>query len=178
MTLHGWSCDITYNVWCWDKTFINNRWPAESFSRSMLLKKFNLWIIFMYIHFSHYANPPKCIVDTADIWKILDVFYSYFFGQWFVKTKLKKLSIFTCEFVSNFFARCWYKMVATPCSRHSLWLLKVILQVSMNIDHFFLTYTKKMWWKEFLLHKDQALIGSSKFGHVGVSVNCVLQHSF
>ena len=26
---------------------------------------------------------------------------------------------------------------------------------------------RKMWWKEFLLHKDQALIGSSKFGHVG-----------
>ena len=31
---------------------------------------------FMYIHFSHYANPPKCIVDTADIRKTLDIFIS------------------------------------------------------------------------------------------------------
>ena len=29
---------------------------------------------------------------------------------------------------------------------------------------------RKMWWKEFLSHIDQALIGSSKFGHVGVFV--------
>ena len=36
---------------------------------------------------------------------------------------------------------------------------------------------QKMWWKEFLLHIDQALIGSSKFGHVGVFVNYVLQVS-
>ena len=47
----------------------------------MLEKEFNLQITSMYIHFSHYANPPKCIVDTADIWKTLDVFYIYFFGR-------------------------------------------------------------------------------------------------
>ena len=28
----------------------------------------------------HYTNPPKCIVDTADIQKTLDVFYIYFFS--------------------------------------------------------------------------------------------------
>ena len=42
-----------------------------------------------------------------------------------------------------FVTRYWYKMVATPCFRHSLWLCKAILQVSMNIDHYFLSYTKK-----------------------------------
>ena len=144
------------------QAFISNRWPSESFPRSLWVKKFNLQITFMYIHFSHYANPPKCIIDTADLKKTLDVFNIYFFGQWFVKIKLKKLSILTCEFVSNFVARYWYKMVATPCFRHGLWLCKAIPHVSTNIDHFFLTYTEKMWWKEFLLHIDQALIDSSK----------------
>ena len=117
----------------------------------------------MYIHFNYYANPPKCILDTADIRKTLDVFYIYFFGLWFVKIKLKKLSIFTCEFVSNFVARYWYKMVVNPHSRH--------------IDHWpFLPDSHwKMWWKEFLLQINQALIGSWKFGHVGVFVNYILQ---
>ena len=78
-------------------------------SRSMWVKKFNLQITLIYIHFSHYANPPKCIVDTVDIWKTLDVFCIYFFGQWFVEIKLKKLSILTCEFMSNFVARYWGK---------------------------------------------------------------------
>ena len=74
----------------------------------------------MYIHLSHYVNPAKCIVDTADIQRRLDVFYIYFFGQWFVEIKLKKISILTCEFVRSFVARYWYKMMATPCSRHGL----------------------------------------------------------
>ena len=138
-----WSCGNALNVWQCNKTFISNRWSAESFARSMWVKKLNLQITFMYIHFSHYANPPKCIIDTADLKKTLDVFNIYFFGQWFVKIKLKKLSILTYEFVSNFVARYWYKMVGTTCSRHDLWLCKAIFQVSMNIDHFFLTYTKK-----------------------------------
>ena len=56
--------------------------------------------------------------------KTLDVFCIYFFGQWFIKIKLKKLSILTCEFVNNFVARYWYKVVATLCSRHSLWFAK------------------------------------------------------
>ena len=94
---------------------ISNRWSAESFLRSMWVKKFNLQITFMYIHFSHYVNPPKCIIGTADIRKTFD-----FFGQWFVEIKLKKLSIFTFEFTNNFVARDWYKMVATPCFTHSL----------------------------------------------------------
>ena len=36
--------------------------------------------------------------------------------------------------------------------------------------------TPKMWWKEFILHIYQALVGSSKFHHVGVFVNYILQH--
>ena len=36
---------------------------------------------------------------------------------------------------------------------------------------------RKMWRMEFLLHIDQALIGSSKFGHVGVFVIYFLQVS-
>ena len=91
----------------------------------------------------------KCIVDTADIWKTLDVFYIYFFNHWFVEIKLKKLSILTCEFVSNLIARYWYKMVATPCSRHSLWLCIGMLLVSTNIDHFFLTYNEKCDGRNF-----------------------------
>ena len=47
------------------------------------------YIMYIYIHFSHhafqyvlqYAKSPKCIVDTADIQKTLDIFYIYFFGQ-------------------------------------------------------------------------------------------------
>ena len=109
-----WSCHNLVNIWRWDKTFISNRWSAESFPRSMWVKTFNPQITFMYIHFSHYVNPPKSIV--ADIQKTFNVFYIYSFGQWFIEIKLKKLSIFNCEFVGNSFARCWYKMVVTPCS--------------------------------------------------------------
>ena len=67
--------------------------------RSMWVKKFNLHITFMYIHFSRYVNLQNCIVDTADIRKILDVFYIYFFGQWLAKIKLKKLypHLWVCE---------------------------------------------------------------------------------
>ena len=74
--------------------------------------------LYMYYNFSQYANPPKYVVDTADIWKTLYVFHICFFGQWFVEIKLKKLYILTCVFVSNFVPRYWHKMVATPCSRH------------------------------------------------------------
>ena len=139
-------------------------------------KKSNLQIIFMYIHFSNCANTPKCIVDTADIWKTLDVFYISFFGQWFVEIKLKKLSILTCKFVNNFVARYWYKMVATPCSRHGLWLCKAILQ--HEHQPFLPGLHQKMWWKEFLLHvvmKGFSFTYRSKHWLVGVFVNCVLQ---
>ena len=43
----------------------------EVFTRSMLGTKFNLQITFMYIHFCRYVNPPKFIVDTADIRKTM-----------------------------------------------------------------------------------------------------------
>ena len=67
-----------------------------SFPRSMWVKKFNLQITFMYIHFSHYANPPKCIVDTANICKTLWILtgetpilsrveLSFFFGDSYSK---------------------------------------------------------------------------------------------
>ena len=42
---------------------------------------------------------------------------------------------------------------------------------------FLLDLHQKMWWKESVLHIDQALIGSSKSGHVRVFVNYVLQHN-
>ena len=143
------------------------------FFRSMWVKKFNLQITFMYIHFSH-ANPPKYIVDTADIRKNLGVVYIYFFGQWFVEIKLKKLSILTCEFVSSFVARYWYKMVATPCSRYGPWLLK---QSSRSLQ----TLTISSWLTPKnvmggIFLADLAFIGSSKFGHVGFFVNYVSQH--
>ena len=84
------------------------------------------------------------IIPThKNVQKALDVFYIFFFGKWFVKIKLKELSILTFEFVKNFVARYCYKIVATPCSKQDLWLWKTIAHVSMNNDHFFLTYTKK-----------------------------------
>ena len=122
------------------------------------------------------CQPTKMYCRYCWHMKNIDVFYIYFFGQWFVEIKLKKLSILTCEFVSNFVARYWYKMVATPCSRHGLWLCKAILWVSTKIDHFFLTYTKKCDRRNFL-HIGQALIGSSKLSHVGVFVNYFSQQN-
>ena len=154
---------------------ISNRWSAETFPRSRWVKKFNLQMTFMFIHFSHFANPPKCILDTADTQKILDVFYIYFFGQLFVEIKLKKLSILTYEFVSNFVARYWHKMVTTPYPRYSLWLSNPPDQ--HEYWPFLPGLYQKMWCEEFLLYIDQALIGSSRFGHVWVFVNYVLQHN-
>ena len=128
-----------------------------------------------------YSLHSLCQLTKMSCWYSWDTkntkcFYIYFFGQWSVEIKLKKLSILTYEFVSNFVARYWYKMVATPCSWHSLWLWKAILQVRTNIDHFFVTYTENVM-KKFLLHMDQALIGSSKVGHLGVLVNYISQHN-
>ena len=97
--------------------------------------------------FKSYSLQSLC--QPTKMKETLDVFHIYFFGQWFVKIKLKELSLLICEFVSNFVARYWYKMVATPCSRHGLWLCKAILQVSKNIDHLFLTYTKKCDGRNF-----------------------------
>ena len=54
----------------------SSRWPAESFPRSMWVKKFNLQLTFIYIHFSHNANPPNCIVDAAGTRKHLMFFIS------------------------------------------------------------------------------------------------------
>ena len=121
-----------------------------SWKFSMSVKKLNIKITFVCIHFSHYANPPKCIVDTADIpKKHLMSFISISLVNYLLKSDLKKHSVLTCEFVRNFVARYWYKMVATHCSRHGLWLFKVIVQVSKNFDHFFLTCTKKCDGRDF-----------------------------
>ena len=82
-------------MWRWNKRFISNRCSAEKFPWSL-------------------CQPPECIVDTTDIWNTLDVFYISFFRQWVAEIKLKKPSIFTCDFVSKFVARYWYKIVTTP----------------------------------------------------------------
>ena len=82
-------------MWRWNKRFISNRCSAEKFPWSL-------------------CQPPKCIVDTTDIRNTLDVFYIYFFRQWVAEIKLKKPSIFTCDFVSKFVARYWYKIVTSP----------------------------------------------------------------
>ena len=77
---------------------------------SWRVKKLNLQITFIYIHFSHYANPPKCIVDTADIQKALDVFYIYFFTQWSSKLNWRNClsSLVICEqFCCNILVQKW-----------------------------------------------------------------------
>ena len=71
-------------------------------------------------------------------------------------------TIVICKFVNNFVTRYWYKMVATPCPRHRLWVCKAILQHERY--PFLPGLHQKMWWKEFLLHIDQTLTVSSKFG--------------
>ena len=98
------------------------------------------------------TKMAKCIINTDDIWKTLDGFYIYFSGKWFVKIKLKKLypHLWICE---QFVARHWYKMAATPCSRHGLWLCKAIFKGSRNIDHFFLTYTIYVMEGISLIHR-------------------------
>ena len=91
-----WSCDYTWYVWCWDKTFISIRWPARSFPRSMWVKKFNLQITFMHIHYSYYANPPKCIIDTANIQKTQCFLYLFLLSM---ICQNKTEEILYCEFV-------------------------------------------------------------------------------
>ena len=63
---------------------------AESFPTSVWVKKFNLQITIMFTHFSHYANPPKCIIDTADMRKTLDIFYIYFFQSMICQNQIKE----------------------------------------------------------------------------------------
>ena len=92
-----WSCHNTQNVWCWGKTFISNRWPARSFPRSKWVKKFNLQITFMHIHYSHYTNPPKCIIDTGNIQKTQCFLYLFLLSM---ICQNKTGEILYCEFVS------------------------------------------------------------------------------
>ena len=159
-----------------DKTFISNRWPAESFPRSMWVKKFNLQITFLYIHFSHYANPPNCIVDTADTknnWCFLYLFLqSMICRNQIEETIYPHLWVceqFCCKILvqnggySLFQARS-LTLQSNPPGLHKHWSFSPDLH-------------RKMWWKEFLLHIDQAFIGSSKFGHVRVFVNYISQHN-
>ena len=122
----------------------------------MWVKKWNLQITFMYIHFSNYANPPKCIVDAVEIRKTL-----YFFGQWFVEIKLKKLSSFVSLWtilLQDIGIKWWLLLVPGI----GLWVCKAILQHERY--PFLPGLHQKMWWKEFLLHIDQTLTVSSKFG--------------
>ena len=157
-----WSCDDAQNVWRWDKTFISNRWPAESFPSSMWVKKFNLQITFKYIHFSTMPNR-RYSWNTKNTW----CFHIYFFGQWFVKIKLKKLIAILLQDIET---KWWLLFVQTrsltlqsdPPGQHEHWPFLPDLH-------------QKIWWKEFFLHIDQALIGRSKSGHVGVFVNYVSQ---
>ena len=107
------------------------------------------------------------IADTAEIRKTRHVFISTSLVNDLSKSNWRNSLQFCCKILEQ---NGGYSLF-----RHGLWLCKAILQASMNIDHFFLTYTKKIWWKEFFLHINQALIGRSKFGHVGVFVNCVSQ---
>ena len=89
--------------------------------------------------------------------KKLDVFYIYFFGQWFVKIKLKKLSILTCEFVSSFVVRYWYKMVATPCSRHVVFGFAKQFRSAWTLTLSSWITPKKCDGRNFSLHMDQLL---------------------
>ena len=54
--------------------------------------------------------------------------FLYLFLQSMICQNQIEETILTCEFVSNFVARYWYKMVATPFSRHRIWFCKAILQ--------------------------------------------------
>ena len=68
----------------------SSRLSAESSPRSIWMKKFSLQITFMYIYFNHYANPPKCIVYTADIGKTLDDFLYLFFWSMICQNQIEE----------------------------------------------------------------------------------------
>ena len=170
-----WSCDNTQNYWHWDKTFISNRWPTESFPRSMWVKKFNLQITFMYIHFSHYANPPKMYCryswQTKSTWCFLYLFLQSMICQNQVEETLHP-HLWVCE-------QFCCKILVQNCSYSLFQALTFESDPPDQNKHwrFVPDLHRKMRWKEFPLHIDQALIGGSKFGHVGVFVNYVSQHN-
>ena len=84
--------------------------------RSMLVKKFDLQITFMYTHFSLYANLPKCIVDTADIRKTRDVFISISSVNGLSKSNRRNslsslVSLWTI-LLQDIGTKCWLLLVA------------------------------------------------------------------
>ena len=130
----------------------------------------------MYIHFSHYANSPKCIVDTAEIWKTLDVFISISLVNNLSKSNWRN-SLFSL-------VSLWAILLQDIATKW--WLLLVpgtVFDFEKRSSRSGQTLTiyswliQKMLWKKFLLHVDQALIDSSKVGHVGVFVNYISQHN-
>ena len=92
---------------------------------------------FMYIHFSQYANTADIRKTHLFLWsmicwnQIVETLYPHF---WICKQLCCKILV---------------KNGGNSFSRHGLWLCKAILQVSTNIDYFFLTYTKKCDGRNF-----------------------------
>ena len=99
----------------------------KSFPRSMWVRKSNLQIPLMCTHFSDYVEPPKCIVDTADIQKTL-------FGQ----VKVCKLR-FATQRLTNQSPNTIAWSAMTSCKEYPLSIHIEILLMMTQINKVFTT---------------------------------------
>ena len=133
----------------------------------MWVKKFNPQITLMHIHFSHYANTPECIIDTADTWKHLMFFVSIFLVSDLCKSNKRNYLSSLGSLWAILFQRIgtkWWRLYVPSTvfdfAKQSSRSAQTLIIIRPDLHW-------KMLWKEFLLHIDQVLIGSSKFGQVG-----------
>ena len=86
-------------------------------------------------------------------------------------------SILTCEFVNNLLQDIGtkWRLLLVPGMVFDSAKQSSRAAGTLTIFSWLAPY---MWWKEFLWYIDQALIGSSKFGHVGVFVNYISKLMF
>ena len=137
----------------------------------MRVEKLNLQITF------NYANPLKWVVDTADIRKNIWWFLYQFLQPMICRNQIEE-TLYPHLWVCKQF--CCKILVQN--GGYSLFRARSLtLQSDLPGQHehwpFLPELHRKMGWKEFLLHIDQALIASSKSGYVGVFVNYVSQHN-
>ena len=133
----------------------------------MWVKKFNPQITLMHIHFSHYANAPEYIIDTADTWKHLMFFVSIFLVSDLCKSNKRNYLSSLGSLWAILFQRIgtkWWRLYVPSTvfdfAKQSSRSAQTLIIIRPDLHW-------KMLWKEFLLHIDQVLIGSSKFGQVG-----------
>ena len=104
----------------------------KRFPRSMWVRKSNLQIPLMCTHFSDYVEPPKCIVDTADIQKTL-------FGQ----VKVCKLR-FATQRLTNQSPNTIAWSAMTSCKEYPFSIHIEILLMMTQINKVFTTTVREI----------------------------------